>query len=181
MGLVLPKNILRSPRPHEGLHHMADPGIVGPGGELAVGEGPGPSLAKLHVGLWIQVAALPEGRHVLHPLFQGLAPLQQDGPQARPGQAQGRQQSRRAAAHHHRGQGGSPGHLGEPIGNRFRLKANVLVSCPANHLFLIGQGDVHRHHIVDAVLFPGIDGLAHGYAPVDFSHRNTQSLGRPFF
>ena len=51
MGLVLPEDVLRRSGGDEGLHHVGQAGVMGAGGELAVGEGPGTALAKLDVGL----------------------------------------------------------------------------------------------------------------------------------
>ena len=84
---------------------MRQAGVVGAGGQLPVGESPGTSLAKLNVGLRVQFPPLPEGLHMADPLLHGLPPLQEDGVQPGLRQAERSQQARRAAAHHHRGQG----------------------------------------------------------------------------
>ena len=79
VGLVLPQNVLWCPRRHKGLHDKGAAGIVGARGELAVGKGAGTALPKLDVGLRIEFPALPKSLHVLHPLLQGLATLQDNG------------------------------------------------------------------------------------------------------
>lgn len=151
-----------APGGDEGLHHVGQTGVMGAGGELSIGEGPGTALAKLDVGLRVQVAALPKGFHILDPLLQRLAPLQQNGPEPRFRQRQRRQQARRAAPHHHRRERRRAGHGGKHIGLRLRAQGDLLALGLGHHLLLVGDGHVHRHHIVDVFLFPGVDGLAHG-------------------
>ncbi len=91
MGLMLPKDILRGPCRHEGLHHLGQAGVMGSRGEFSIGKGPGTPFPKLNVGLRVQVPALPEGLHVLHPLLDGLARSSKTGRRCPPGQSEGRQ------------------------------------------------------------------------------------------
>ena len=181
MRLVLPEDVLRSPRPNKGLHHVGDAGVMGAGGELAVGKGPCAPFAKLHVGFRVQVSPAPKGLHILHPLFQSLSALQQDGTQAGMGQTQGGQQPGGTAAHHHRLEGRPTGHRRKLIGSRFLLQLYILILDPTHHLFLLGEGHINRHHIVNVALFSCVDRLPHRDTPVDFAHRNPQYPRRLLF
>ena len=177
MGLMLPKDILRGPCRHEDLHHLGQAGVMGSRGEFSIGKGACAPFPKLNVGLRVQVPALPEGLHVLHPLLDGLAPFQQNRPEARPGQSEGGKQPRRPAAHHHRRQGGNPRHLRKCVGHRRLHQRNLIPLPPGYHRLLVGQGDIHRHDIMDVPFLAGIDGLAHRDAPVEFPHRDPQCPG----
>ena len=158
---------------------MGDAGVMGTGGELTVGKGACAALTKLHVGLGIQVSPLPEGFHVSHTLLQGLTTLQQDGGQTGSSQTESRQQTGGATAHHHRTGTGGPGHLGELVRGGLRLKHHMLAPGTANHFLLVGNRNIHRHHIVDVGLLSGVDGLTHRGALMDLSHGNAQGFGRP--
>ena len=106
VGLVGPLDVLRGPVLHKGAEHMGDAGVIDASGELAVGEGAGASLAKLHVGAGVQLPGGPVGFHRLGALVHVAATLQYHGLQAGPGQGQSGEQSGGASTHHHRGEGG---------------------------------------------------------------------------
>ena len=180
MGLVLPEDVLRSPGGNEGVHDVGQPGVVGTGGELAIGKGTSSPLTELDIGLGIQRAALPKGFHILHPLLHRSAAFQQDGPQPSPGQGKGGKEPCRAASHHHRRGGKGAGHLREHIGPGRQGQGDLWVPHPGHGLLLVGKGDVHRHNIVGTPLLPGIDRLAHRKATVELPHRHPQGPGRLF-
>ena len=79
VGLVGPAHVRRGPGLDQGVQHRSDAGVVGAGGQLAVGEGAGAPLAELHVGGAGQLPGAPEVLHVLCALLHRAAPLQHDG------------------------------------------------------------------------------------------------------
>ena len=110
VGLMGPLNILRGPMGHENVENVGDAGVVHSGGQLAVGKRARAALAKLDVGGGGEPARPPKKLHVSGALVHVRAPLQHDGPQARPGQGQRGEQPRRAHPHHHGRQGGGAVH-----------------------------------------------------------------------
>lgn len=88
VGLVGIADILRRAVYHQGFHHGGKTGVMGPGGQLSVGEGPGPALAELDVGAGVQRTPAPKGGYVAAPLLHGTAPLQNNG--GRPARARKR-------------------------------------------------------------------------------------------
>ena len=116
MGLVGPLDVVRGPVGDKDVEDVGDAGVVHSGGELAVGEGARAPLAELDVGGVGQLAGLPEMLHILCTLIHVPAPLQYDGPQARPGQGEGGEQPRRTHPHHYRGQGRGSADGGKGIG-----------------------------------------------------------------
>ena len=77
--LVLVQNIRRSPCRHQLPEHGGDPGIVGTGVQLAVGEGARAALTELHVGGGVQYAGGPKLFHIGSALLHRAASLQHDG------------------------------------------------------------------------------------------------------
>ncbi len=88
VGLVQVEDLLRGAGRHQLLQHLAAPGVADQGRQLAVRERPGTALAELDIALSVQLAAVPEGRHLPPPGFHVLSPLQEQRPVAHLGQHQ---------------------------------------------------------------------------------------------
>ena len=101
MGLGVGQDLLRRAAGGQRLQDEAVAGVLGAGVQLAVGKGPGAAFPELDVAAGVQLPGGPEPLHIGPALLHGPAPLQQDGPQAGPGQHQGGEQSGRSRAHHH--------------------------------------------------------------------------------
>ncbi len=122
--------------------------VLGPGGQLAVGEGSRPALAE---GV---VVPLRKNSRTFKPVYLALAdihlaaPLDQDGGETRPLKHQGGEEARRTAAYHHRLL------CPETAGNiEFRCRGRRIAAD-------IGGSDPHRQKEVDATFVPGIQALA---------------------
>ena len=102
MGLLPVGNLGRCTVAQQGLGHKAAQLVVNAGGKLAIREGSRAALAKLNVGIGVQLAGGGEMLHCLDPLLQGRTPLQHDGAVSGPGQCQCSEQTRRAQATHNR-------------------------------------------------------------------------------
>ena len=180
MGLVRPDHILRCTVADQRVQHGADASVMGSGGQLAVGEGARPALAKLDVGYGVQTAAAPETLHVPGAFFHRTATLQHDGRKTGPGQKQGGKQARRAHAHHH-------GRVRQPD---LYFRKYVVLRGVQGRLFPVRTPQyrllmVHRHihgvHVVNIAFIAGVNGLpGHGNGP-DLSRANIQHPGRPLF
>ena len=85
VGLVLVEDVRRGARLHQRPEDRGDAGIVGAGGQLAVGEGARAPLADLHIGGGVQHPRGPEALHVRRPLLHRTAPLQHNGDDPVPG------------------------------------------------------------------------------------------------
>ena len=181
VGLVLVEDVRRGPRLHQGAEHGGNAGVVGAGGQLAVGEGARAPLSELHVGGGIQHAGGPELFHVRRPLLHRAAPLQHDGGQAVPGQEQGGEQPRRAHARHHRRQGGAPPHRREYIGPGRQAGAHPLIPAAGQQLFLSLHHGPDGADVVDVALLPGVDGQPHQLQGLELLRADAQQLGRPLF
>ena len=98
VGFLLPCDLRRGTVLQKHLGDEAAERVADAGGQLAVRKGARAALAKLDVGVFVQLTAGGEMLHCLHPLVQRGAALQHDGPVALPGQQQRREQPRRAEA-----------------------------------------------------------------------------------
>ena len=177
VGLVGPLHVLRRPRLHQGVHHRGDAGVVSSGSQLAVGEGARAPLAKLHVGGRVQRPVFPEPFHIVCAGIHVLPPLQYHAGDAVPGQEQGGKQARRAHPHHHRHGGGAALHLWEGIGHRMD-QGDVPGSTGRQHPVLLLHRHIHRVHIVDILLFPCVNGLAHQLYFFERAGPDPQGAGR---
>ena len=176
VGLVGVAHVLWGAVLHQHVQDGGQPGVVGAGGELAVGEGAGSALAELDVGAGVQAAGGPETLHVGGAGIYIPAPLQHDGGNARPGQEEGGEEPGRAHAHHHRhgigfARGGGK-HIG--LGD---VEGHVPVIDPSDQGGLVSGVHVHGVDVVDVLLFPGVDGLAHRRQGPDGVGADTQALG----
>ena len=160
VGLVGPLHILWRSRFNEGVHHRGNTGVVGPGGQLAVGEGACTSFAKLHIGAGVQSALLPEPLHIFGSGIHILAPLQHHAGNPVPGQKQGGKQARRPHSSHHRHVGGTALHLRERIRDRMD-QGDVAGRAGRQHRLLLLHFHIQGIHIVYILLFPCVDGLTH--------------------
>ena len=95
MGLLLPGDLRRGTMLQKHLGDKAAELIPDAGGQLAVRKGTCAALAKLDVGIGVQLTSGREVLHRLHALVQRRAALQHDGLVALPGQQQRRKQARR--------------------------------------------------------------------------------------
>ena len=129
VGLVGIADILRRAVYHQGFHHGGKTGVMGPGGQLSVGEGPGPALAELDVGGGVQRTPRPKGGYVAAPLLHGTAPLQNNGGQASTRQKKGGKEPGRAHAHHHGPERCAAGGGGKAVGMG-RMERDGPVLCP---------------------------------------------------
>ncbi len=102
MGLGVNEDVPRRAAGSQALQDEAVAEVLGAGRQLPVGEGPGPALAELDVGLRVQGPGGPEPLHVRPAGLHRAAPLQEDGPLARLRQRQGGEEPRGARARHHR-------------------------------------------------------------------------------
>ena len=159
VGLVGPAHVRRGPGLDQGVQHRSDAGVVGAGGQLAVGEGACAPLAELYVRGGVQFSCGPEALHVRRAPVHILTSFQYHAGQAVPGQKQCGKQSRRPHAHHHRGQGGAALYRREDIVLGLD-QGHGFPRCAADHGLLIGQVQAHGIDIVDVPLVSGIDGLA---------------------
>ena len=143
MGLGVGQNVLRRPAGHQLLQNEAVARVFGAGVQLSVGEGAGAALAELDIGGGVQRAGGPEALHIRLPRLHGTAPLQQDGPQARPGQHQGAEETRRSCSHHHRrplrrGPGG-----GKRVGGPGDRETHPFAAASPRGGGLVFDGDLH--------------------------------------
>ena len=180
VGLVLVQNVLRGSCVHQGAEHGGDPGIVGAGGQLTVGEGARAPLAELDVGGGVQYAGGPEMLHVGGALLHRAAPLQHNGGQAVAGQKEGGEEPGGAHAYHHRRQGRGPPHGWENVGGAL-VEGDIFVPAPGHNLAFIGRGYIHSVDVVDVALFPGVDGLSGQRQPGDDLRFHAQNAGGLFF
>ena len=102
MGLLLPGDLRRGTVLQKHLGDKAAELIPDAGGQLAIRKGARAALAKLDVGIGVQLTSGREVLHRLHTLVQRGAALQHDGLVALPGQQQRRKQTRRAQPADHR-------------------------------------------------------------------------------
>ena len=105
---------------HEALQHGGHQRVALPREQLAVGVGPGASLAEADVALRIEPPLAPERAHVVVPVRQGAAALEDRAGHAVVHEGQGREQPGRSRAHDdgpERTVGGDPG-LPERRGRR---------------------------------------------------------------
>ena len=102
MGLLPVGDLGRCAVAQQGLGHKTAQLVVDAGGELTVGKGARAALAKLDVGVGVQLAGGEKVLHCLDPLLQSRTTLQHDGPVPRPGQCQRGEQACRTEAAHHR-------------------------------------------------------------------------------
>ncbi len=178
VGPVRVLHVGGSPRFHQGVQHGGDAGVVGAGGQLAVGEGPRPSLAELDVGALVQRPGGPEVPHVQGAPVNVLPPLQNGAGQAAAGQEQRGEQPRRPHPHYHRGERGFPFHLREHVGGSLR-QGDVPPRRASHHSPLVGHGGFHCVDIVDAVFFSGVDGLPDDLQLPQRPRPHPQRLSRP--
>ena len=179
VGLVGPLHVRRGPRPHQGVHHRRDAGVVGAGGQLPVGESARAPLPELYVGSGVQRSSGPE------PLYLGgagvhvLAPLQHHAGDAVPGQKQGGKEPRRSHPHHHGHGPRAALHLREHIGLG-GYQGDVFLSGPLHRLLLPAfQGYVHGVHVVHVLLLPGVDGLPDQDKVLNRPGAHPKGLARP--
>ena len=83
----------------EGLQNITRGGMTDARSELAIAEGARAAFTKLGIGLWVQLAVLPQLVDALHPLAHGGAALQDDGLDAVVQQAQRAESTRRSTTH----------------------------------------------------------------------------------
>ena len=178
VGLVLPEDILRSARRRQRPEDGGNAGIVGTGGQLAVGKSARAPFPELYVGGRVQYPGLPKAFHVPCARFHRTAPLQYDGRQSVPGQEQRGEQPRRPHADHHRRQRGSAADRGKRVGLRLK-QSHVGVARLSYQSCLLRGGHMHRAHIVDVVLLTGVDRLPGQREGLDLARRKAQQSGRP--
>ena len=178
VGAVGPLHILGGTGGHQGVHHRRNAGVVGPGGELAVGEGARPSLAKLHVGGGVQGSRGPVVLHIGGAGVHIPATLQHHTGQAIPGQKQSGKQPRRAHAHHHRALGPLGAHAGKDVGLGGD-QGHVALAAALHRLPLPLHGQVHGVDVVHVLLAPGVNGLPDQGQLVNGAGAHSQSAGGP--
>ena len=177
VGLGIKKDILPRPRRHKLLQYPADSRIIDPGIQLSVGKSPGAPLTKLHIGMGVQFAGLPECLYLLVPGQRILSPLQYDGASPRQGQDQSGKHPGGTKADHHR-----------PVLLRLCLRHPVavhrgrthpLAPAPFEDLVFAGlECRIHRIDHLDLRLFPGIDGPADNGQLLNFRSGDPQGFGR---
>ena len=117
MGLLLPGDFRRRTVGQKDPCDVIAQGVPDAGGELAVRKGTGAALAKLNVGVFVQLTGGGEVFHRPDPVFQSGAPLQDNGGKPLLGQGQGCKQPRRPQAADHR-----PGFQGLGAGSQHQLR-----------------------------------------------------------
>ena len=116
VGLVGPLHVRRGPRPHQGVHHRRDAGVVGAGGQLPVGEGARAPLPELYVGGGVQRSSGPEPLHLAVRASTSSPRSSTTQGMPFPGQKQGGKEPRRPHPHHHGHGPRAALHLREHIG-----------------------------------------------------------------
>ena len=146
MGLLLPGDLRRGTVLQKHLGDKAAELIPDAGGQLAVRERARAALAKLDVGVFVQLAGGREMLHGLDTLVQRRAPLQHNGAVALPGQQQGCKQARRPQAADHRA-------VDKRLGAVLDGKIHLLVQsdagrgpCISRFLTLVLERDRYRVH-----------------------------------
>ena len=178
VGLVGVLHIPGGSRLHQGIQHRPDPGVMGTGGQLSVGESTGTALSKLDIGALIQLAPGPEFLHIRRPGVHILPPLQHDGRDPIAGQKQGGKQPRRSHTHHHGRHRGGSSHTGERIGPPLH-QGNILPRRVPNQPLLLGHGQLHRIDVMRLVFIPGVNGLPDDLQLPKFPRAHPKGSGRP--
>ena len=153
MGLGVDQNVLRRSVGHQGLQNEAVADVFCAGVQLTVGKGPGAALAELDVAGGVQLPRGPEAVHVRFPPLHRTAPLQQDGPQARPGQHQGGKQPSGSGTHYHRRDGRGGQGSGQQITRRPLHAGDLFMTALQNVglVFHIGLHGVYHGHALPGV------------------------------
>ena len=153
MGLLLLQQLCRGAKADELLQDIPAPRVPDAGGQLAVRKGPRSPLSKLDITFLLQRATGEEGFHRLYPLLHSLAPLQNKGTIALPGQQKTTEHPRRSKTCNHWAvlHGGCPRNRGDWGG--LGTEAHLLPERWLHSLLQL-QGDGIQK--ADSVLPPGI-------------------------
>ncbi|MPM76164.1 hypothetical protein SDC9_123160 [bioreactor metagenome] len=152
---------------------MAD--ILCAGVQLSVGKSARAALSKLDVGVEVQRPRLEKSLHVFLSLFHWLATLQQDGPQARPGQQQCGEQARRSRAHHHGRKRRQRPRLRESIGGGGDITGYFRIAAAAQELLILLR--LHRHGVNQLRVLPSVHAAAQDVDTFNFVLADAQNAG----